>query len=195
MPAGRPATVTGLSRGRRARADVAPTGGAIEQWRASRLEKALPPLVTQGNKAMAEFILPPETFNIDKSSRAPTFVQIRAPAGPGIARRMLFIVGVGTALVAALGWAAYRLTVNQVAPVAMQAAPTVTETLTPQPVPADLYAELAELATDTAVSAPVWSRESLSRLGIAVRCIRSRSPDAFWCAAGRHAQCDASRCI
>jgi hypothetical protein len=111
--------------------------------------------MAQGNKTMAE------SFNLDESPRAPTFVQIRAPAAPGIARRMFFIVGVGTALLAALGWAAYRLTVNQVAPGAMQAAPTVTETLTPQPVPADLYAELAELATNTAVSAPVWSRESL----------------------------------
>ena len=74
---------------------------------------------------------------------------------------MLFIAGVGIALVAALGWAAYRLTVNQVGPVVMQAAPTVTETLSPQPVPADLYPELARLTTDAAVSAPVWSRESL----------------------------------
>ena len=102
-----------------------------------------------------------ESFNLDKSPRPPTFVQIRAPARPGIARRMLFIAGVGIALVAALGWAAYRLTVNQVGPVVMQAAPTVTETLSPQPVPADLYPELARLTTDAAVSAPVWSRESL----------------------------------
>jgi hypothetical protein len=102
-----------------------------------------------------------ESFNLDESPRPPTFVQIRAPAGPGIARRMLFIVGVGIALLAALGWAAYRLTVNQVARVVMQAAPTVTETLSPQPVPADLYPELAGLTTDAAVSAPVWSRESL----------------------------------
>ena len=102
-----------------------------------------------------------ESFNLDESPRPPTFVQIRAPARPGIERRMLFIVGVGIALMAALGWAAYRLTVNQVGPVVMQAAPTVTETLSPQPVPADLYPELARLTTDTAVSAPVWSRESL----------------------------------
>ena len=102
-----------------------------------------------------------ESFNLDESPRPPTFVQIRAPARPGIARRMLFIAGVGIALVAALGWAAYRLTVNQVGPVVMQAAPTVTETLSPQPVPADLYPELARLTTDAAVSAPVWSRESL----------------------------------
>jgi hypothetical protein len=102
-----------------------------------------------------------EAFNPVESLRAPTFVQIRAPAGPGIARRMPFIVGVGTALLAAFGWAAYRLTANQVAPIVKQAAPTVTETLTQLPVPADLYPELAGLATDTAVSAPVWSREAL----------------------------------
>jgi hypothetical protein len=103
----------------------------------------------------------PESFNLDESPRPPTLVQIRAPAGPGIALRMLSIVGVGIALVAALGWAAYRLTVNQVGPVVMQAAPTVTETLSPQPVPADLNSELARLTIDAAVSAPVWSRESL----------------------------------
>lgn len=102
-----------------------------------------------------------ESFNLDESPRPPTFVQIRAPAGPGIARRMPFIVGVGIALVAVLGWAAYRLTVNQVAPVVMQAAPTVTETLLPQPVPADLNSELARLTIDAAVSASVWRRESL----------------------------------
>ena len=101
-----------------------------------------------------------ESFNLDESPRSPTFVQIRAPAGPGIARRMLFIVGVGIALVAALGWAAYRLTVNEVGPVVIQAAPTVTETLSPQPVPADPNSELARLTIDAAVSAPVWTRES-----------------------------------
>ena len=69
----------------------------------------------------------------------------------------LFIAGVGIALVAALGWAAYRLTVNQVGP-GDAGHTTVTETLSPQPVPADLYPELARLTTDAAVSAPVWSR-------------------------------------
>jgi len=102
-----------------------------------------------------------ESFNLDESPRPPTFVQIRAPAGPGIARRMLFIVGVGIALVAAVGWAAYRLTVDPVAPVVTQAAPVVTETPSPQAVPADLDSELAGLTIDTAVSAPVWAREGL----------------------------------
>jgi hypothetical protein len=49
-----------------------------------------------------------ESFNPDESPRPPTFVQIRAPAGPGIARRMLFIVGIGIALAAALGCITYR---------------------------------------------------------------------------------------
>jgi hypothetical protein len=101
-----------------------------------------------------------ESLNLDESPRPPTFVQIRAPAEPGIARRMLFIVGIGIALAAVLGWAAYRLTVNQVAPVVMQAAPIVTETLSPQPVPADLNSKLARLTIDAAVSAPVWGRET-----------------------------------
>jgi hypothetical protein len=102
-----------------------------------------------------------ESFNLDESPRPPTFVQIRAPAGPGIARRMLFIGGVGIALVAVLGWATYRPAVNQVAPVMMQAAPIVTETPSPQPVPADLNSELAMLTIDAAVSAPAWTRETL----------------------------------
>jgi hypothetical protein len=102
-----------------------------------------------------------ESFNPDESPRPPTFVQIRAPAGPGIARRMLFIVGIGIALAAALGCIAYRTTVDQAAPVVLQAAPVVTETLSPQPVPADLSSDLAKLTIDAAVSAPVWTRESL----------------------------------
>jgi hypothetical protein len=54
-----------------------------------------------------------------------------------------------------------RTTVDQAAPVVLQAAPVVTETLSPQPVPADLNSELARLTIDAAVSAPVWTRESL----------------------------------
>ena len=71
-----------------------------------------------------------ESFNFDEPPRTPTFVQIRAPAAAGSARRMLGVVGVGIALVTALGWAAYRLTaVKQVAPIVAQATPTVTQTL------------------------------------------------------------------
>lgn len=102
-----------------------------------------------------------ESFNPDESPQPPTFVQIRAPAGPGITRRMLFIVGVGITLVATLGWAAYRLTVDQVAPALTQAVPTVTETPSLQPVPADLDSRLARLTIDAAVSEPAWGRESL----------------------------------
>jgi hypothetical protein len=102
-----------------------------------------------------------ESVNLDESPRPPTFVQIRAPAGSGIARRMLFIGAVGVALVAVLGWATWRLTAHQVAPVVMRAAPVVAETLAPQPEPADLNAELAGLTIDAAVSAPAWTRETL----------------------------------
>jgi len=100
----------------------------------------------------------PETFNIDESPRAPTFVQIHAPATAGIALRLLSIVGVGIVVVAALGWAAYRLTINQVGPV--QAAPTVIEPLS-SPMPADLNSELVRITIDAAVLAPFWSRQSL----------------------------------
>src|SRR5215207_10128029 len=102
-----------------------------------------------------------ESFNLDESPRPPTFVQIREPAGPGIARRMLFIGGVAMALVAAVGWAAWRLTADQGVPVAMQAAPVVTRPLSPQPDPANLESELARLTIDAAASEPLWTRESL----------------------------------
>lgn len=104
----------------------------------------------------------PESVDPDESPRPPTFVQIRTPARRGAARSMLVIVGIGIALAGALGWAAYRLAVSPADPVAMQAAaPTVTETLPAQPPPADPNAEVAKLATDAAVSAPVWPRQSL----------------------------------
>jgi hypothetical protein len=102
-----------------------------------------------------------ESANLDGPPRPPTFVQIRAPAAAGTARRKLGVVGVGLALATALGWAAYRLSVEQVAPTVTQAAPTVTQTLSPQQVPADLYPELARLTTDASVFAPAWSQESL----------------------------------
>jgi hypothetical protein len=102
-----------------------------------------------------------ESFNLDESTRPPTFVQIREPAGPGIARRMLFIGGVAMALAAAVGWAAWHLTADQVAPVATQAAPAVTRPPSPQPDPADLESELARLTIDAAASEPLWTRESL----------------------------------
>lgn len=102
-----------------------------------------------------------EPVNLDEPTRPPTFVQIRAPARSGIARGMLIIGGVGIVLVAVLGWAAWRPTAHQVAPVVMRAAPVVAEIPVPQPVPADLSSELARLTIDGAVSAPAWTRETL----------------------------------
>jgi hypothetical protein len=102
-----------------------------------------------------------ESFNPDESTRPPTFVQIRAPAGPGMARRMLFIGGVAMALAMAVAWAAWHLTADQGAPVAMQPAPVATGPLSPQPDPADLESELARLTIDAAASEPLWTRQSL----------------------------------
>ena len=102
-----------------------------------------------------------ESFNLDESTRPPTFVQIREPAGPAIARRMLFVGGVAIALAAAFGWAVWHLTADQGAPVAMQAAPAVTTPLSPPPAPANLESELARLTIDAAASEPFWTRESL----------------------------------
>ena len=101
------------------------------------------------------------SFNPDESTRPPTFVQIREPVGPGIARRMLVIGGVALALAAAFGWAAWHLTADRGAPVAMEAAPAVTEPRSPQPDPARLESELARIAIDAAASEPRWTRESL----------------------------------
>lgn len=103
----------------------------------------------------------PESFIVDESTRPPTFVQIRPPARPGTAYKTLGIVGVGIAVVTGLGWAAYHLTAPSAgAPVAMQAAPAVTET-PPPPAAANPESELAELTVDTAVSPPAWHRQSL----------------------------------
>lgn len=108
---------------------------------------------------------PPDSFHLDELQRPPTFIQIRAPVRRGATYRMLVIVGVATAFVTALGWAAYRLTVNETAPVSVQApiqaAPGVTETAPPQPAPADPSSELANLTLDAAVSEPLWRRQSL----------------------------------
>jgi hypothetical protein len=106
------------------------------------------------------------TSNPDESPRPPTFVQIHPPARPGMAYRMLGAVGAGIAVVAGMGWGAYRMAADQaVAPVAaqiaMQDASSVIEALPPQPAPADLESELAKLTIDAAVSAPAWHRQSL----------------------------------
>jgi hypothetical protein len=105
----------------------------------------------------------PEPFDSDGPPRPPTFVQIRPPAAAGPARRKLGILAVGLALAAVLGWAGYRVTGEQDAPVVTQAAPAVTGAATPhqEEVPADLYDKMARRAVDTAVASPAWSRESL----------------------------------
>jgi len=102
-----------------------------------------------------------ESSDQDGAWRPPTFVQIRPPARPGAARLKLGIVGAGFVLAAVLCWGAYRLSVEQVAPLATQTALTATETPSPRQEPADLYPELARLATDEAIATPAWSRESL----------------------------------
>ena len=108
----------------------------------------------------------PSSSGPDEAPRPPTFVQIVDPA-PSTARKMLVVAGGGTALAVALatvlGWAAYRLTADQGAPVVMQPepAPRVTKSPSPEPPPVDLKAELARLAIDATVSSPVWHRESL----------------------------------
>lgn len=104
---------------------------------------------------------PPDSFNLDETRRAPTFVQIRAPVRRRAAYGVLLIAGIGTVLVAALGWAAFRLTVNELAPVPMQAAASVSEVLPPQSAPADPSSELASLTLEAVVSEPLWRRPSL----------------------------------
>jgi hypothetical protein len=104
----------------------------------------------------------PESIKLDEPQRPPTFIQIHPPAAATAGRRMvLCLVGVGIALVTALGWAVYRLAAQQAAPLVTQATPTLPETLSPPPIPADLYAELVRRETNAAVFAPAWSRESL----------------------------------
>jgi hypothetical protein len=117
--------------------------------------------MVQGNVAMAHPSSGrPESSTVDESPRPPTFVRIDAPL-PGTMRTMLVVVGVGIGLATAVGWAAWRLTVEPVAPVVMPAPPPVAEAPPPPPAPADLKSELAKVTIDTAASAPVWTRESL----------------------------------
>jgi hypothetical protein len=103
----------------------------------------------------------PESWESDGPPRPPTFVQIRPPAAPGSARRKVGVVGIGLALVTALGWGVYRVTDERDAPVVAQAAPVLTDTPTPQQEFVGLYDELARREIDTAISTPAWSRESL----------------------------------
>lgn len=97
----------------------------------------------------------------DGPPRPPTFVQIRPPAAPGRAGRRLGILGVGLALVMAVGWAAYRMTDKPAAIEVTEASPPVKDAPAPPQAPADLYGELARRAVDAAVAEPAWDRESL----------------------------------
>jgi hypothetical protein len=112
---------------------------------------------------MADAFSPrPESSGLDGPPRPPTFVQIRAPAAPGSVSRKLGILGVGLALMMALGWAVHRVTDEQGPTVVTQAAPRVTDAPSRQHVvTADLYAELSGRAIDAAVSTSAWSQQSL----------------------------------
>lgn len=104
----------------------------------------------------------PESWDPDGPPRPPTFVQIRPPAAPGNARRKVGILGIGLALVIALGWGLYHvIDVWEEAPVVLQAAPVMTNAPAPQQIFGDLYPELLRRSVDTASSTPIWSRESL----------------------------------
>jgi hypothetical protein len=104
----------------------------------------------------------PVPSDSDGPPRPPTFVQIRPPASPGGAGRRLGLLGLGLALVSALGWAGWRATGAEDAPVPTPAAPALAEApAARQVVPDDLYDRLARRAVDTAAAEPVWSREWL----------------------------------
>lgn len=104
----------------------------------------------------------PQSSDCDGPSRPPTFVQIRPPAPAGGAGRKLGMVGVGLALVMAVGWAALRMGDDEPAAIEMtEAAIPVTDIPPPPPAPADLQGELAARAIATAMAEPAWSRESL----------------------------------
>ena len=136
----------------------------------------------------------PESWDPDGPPRPPTFVQIRPPAAPGNARRKVGILGIGLALVMALGWGLYRVTDVREAPVVLQAAPVVTDAPAAQQVFGDFYPELVRRSVDTASSTPIWSSGVAARTAVAIRSVGFRS-QAFQHAAGRNSQRDASRFI
>ena len=103
----------------------------------------------------------PDPSDSDGRPRPPTFVQIRPPVAASRGRRNLGILCVSLALAIALGWAIYRTTDERDPPVVVQASPAVTDAPSPQPVAADLPAELDRRAIDAAISTPAWSRKSL----------------------------------
>ena len=104
----------------------------------------------------------PESVRFDEPQRAPTFVQIRPPAETTATRRMVLgLVGVGITFVALMGWAAHRFSLREVAPIVPQPPAMGSETPPPQPVQTDPYPELVKHRTNAAVSAPVWSQQTL----------------------------------
>jgi hypothetical protein len=103
----------------------------------------------------------PDSWDSDGPPRPPTFVQIRPPAAPGSAWRKVVVLGIGLGLLVGLGWSVYRVTDGRDAPVVAQTAPVPGDIPAPQQVFVDPYGELTRRAIDTAVSTPVWSRETL----------------------------------
>ena len=107
----------------------------------------------------------PDSSDPDGTLRPPTFVQIRPPVAPGVARLRVGIICVGLSLAAALGlgwvWSAYSPDAEPNASLPAQAALPASETPGQQAQPRDLYPEFTRLATDAAVATPPWTRESL----------------------------------
>ena len=103
----------------------------------------------------------PDFWDSDGQPRPPTFVQIRPPAASGSAWRKIAVLVVGLGLLAALGWSVYRVTDERDAPVVAQAAPVPSDIPTPRQIFVDVNGDLARRAIDSAISTPVWSRETL----------------------------------
>ena len=103
----------------------------------------------------------PDSWDSDGQPRPPTFVQIRPPAASGSASGKIAVLGVGLGLLAALGWGVYRVTGERDAPVVAQAAPVPSDIPTPRQVFVDVNGDWARRAIDSAISTPVWSRETL----------------------------------
>jgi hypothetical protein len=103
----------------------------------------------------------PDSWDSDGPPRPPTFVQIRPPAAPGSAGRKVVVLGIGLGLLVGVGWSVYRVTDERDPPVVAQTAPVPGDIPAPQQVFVDPYGELTRRAIDTAISTPVWSRETL----------------------------------
>lgn len=103
----------------------------------------------------------PDFRDSDGQLRPPTFVQIRPPAAPGGAWRKIAVLGVGLGLLATLGWSVYRVTDERDAPVSAQATPVPSDIPAPERIFVDVNGDLTRRAIDSAMSTPVWSRETL----------------------------------